>query len=82
MSAATKLMPSSPRMIVRSSRVVQPPVSGVPVAGATVVGDVSLDWVGRGVCVCVCACVYRDVRRQGKGGRGAYMLGLRCRCRC
>ena len=34
-SAATKLMPSSPRMIVRSSRVLQPPVSGVPVAGAT-----------------------------------------------
>ena len=35
MSAATKLMPSSPRMMVRSSRVDQPPVSGVPVAGAT-----------------------------------------------
>jgi hypothetical protein len=30
-------MPSSPRMIVRSSRVVQPPVSGVPVAGATAI---------------------------------------------
>jgi len=28
-------------MMVRSSRVVQPPVSGVPVAGATVVHDVS-----------------------------------------
>ena len=34
-SAATKLMPSRPRMMVRSSRVLQPPVSGVPVAGAT-----------------------------------------------
>jgi len=34
-SAATKLMPSSPRRMVRSSRVDQPPVSGVPVAGAT-----------------------------------------------
>ena len=34
-SAAMKLMPSSPRMMVRSSRVDQPPVSGVPVAGAT-----------------------------------------------
>lgn len=35
-SAPTKLSPSRPRTIVRSSRVVQPPVSGVPVAGATV----------------------------------------------
>lgn len=35
MSAATKLMPSRPRRMVRSSRVDQPPVSGVPVAGAT-----------------------------------------------
>lgn len=34
-SAATKLIPSRPRRIVRSSRVDQPPVSGVPVAGAT-----------------------------------------------
>lgn len=36
-SAAMKLRPSSPRMMVRSSRVDQPPVSGVPVAGASVV---------------------------------------------
>jgi hypothetical protein len=36
MSAAIRLMPSRPRMMVRSSRVVQPPVSGVPVAGATI----------------------------------------------
>lgn len=35
MSAAIKLMPSNPRRIVRSSRVDHPPVSGVPVAGAT-----------------------------------------------
>lgn len=35
-SAPIKLRPSRPRMIVRSSRVDQPPVSGVPVAGATV----------------------------------------------
>jgi hypothetical protein len=35
-SAAIKLSPSRPRMIVLSSRVDQPPVSGVPVAGATV----------------------------------------------
>lgn len=35
-SAATKLTPSRPRMIVRSSRVDHPPVSGVPVAGATI----------------------------------------------
>jgi hypothetical protein len=34
-SVAIRLMPSRPRMMVRSSRVVQPPVSGVPVAGAT-----------------------------------------------
>lgn len=37
-SAAIKLMPSRPRMMVRSSRVDQPPVSGVPVAGATIRG--------------------------------------------
>ena len=53
MSAATKLTPSSPRMIVRSSRVVQPPVSGVPVAGATVGicqfgGEVKVGGEGRG----------------------------------
>ena len=36
MSAATRLTPSRPRIIVLSSRVLQPPVSGVPVAGATV----------------------------------------------
>jgi len=42
MSAAMKLMPSSPRRMVRSSRVDQPPVSGVPVAGATVVVSVQL----------------------------------------
>lgn len=35
MSAAMRLMPSRPRRMVRSSRVDQPPVSGVPVAGAT-----------------------------------------------
>lgn len=35
MSQAMKLMPSRPRMMVLSSRVDQPPVSGVPVAGAT-----------------------------------------------
>lgn len=35
MSAATRLRCSRPRMMVRSSRVDQPPVSGVPVAGAT-----------------------------------------------
>src|SRR4051812_11762927 len=35
MSAPMRLMPSRPRIIVRSSRVDQPPVSGVPVAGAT-----------------------------------------------
>lgn len=35
MSAAIKFTPSKPRMIVRSSRVDHPPVSGVPVAGAT-----------------------------------------------
>ena len=35
MSAAIKLTPSRPRRTVRSSRVDQPPVSGVPVAGAT-----------------------------------------------
>lgn len=35
MSAATMLRPLRPRMISRNSRVVQPPVSGVPVAGAT-----------------------------------------------
>lgn len=34
-SAPIRLIPSSPRMMVRSSRVDQPPVSGVPVAGAT-----------------------------------------------
>jgi len=34
-SAAMRLIPSSPLRIVRSSRVDQPPVSGVPVAGAT-----------------------------------------------
>lgn len=34
-SAAMRLIPSRPRMMVRSSRVVHPPVSGVPVAGAT-----------------------------------------------
>lgn len=33
-SAETIFNPSRPRMMVRSSRVVQPPVSGVPVAGA------------------------------------------------
>lgn len=37
MSAAIMLMPSRPRRIVRSSRVDQPPVSGVPVAGATTI---------------------------------------------
>lgn len=37
MSAPIKFNPSRPRMIVRSSRVDQPPVSGVPVAGATVI---------------------------------------------
>lgn len=36
MSAAMRLMPSRPRRMVRSSRVDQPPVSGVPVAGATI----------------------------------------------
>jgi len=36
MSAPTKFRPSRPRMMVRSSRVDQPPVSGVPVAGASV----------------------------------------------
>lgn len=35
-SAAMMLMPSRPRRMVRSSRVDQPPVSGVPVAGATI----------------------------------------------
>jgi hypothetical protein len=35
MSAAIRFRLSRPRMIVRSSRVDQPPVSGVPVAGAT-----------------------------------------------
>ena len=35
MSAATKFIPSRPRRMVRSSRVDQPPVSGVPVAGAS-----------------------------------------------
>ena len=35
-SAATKLIPSKPRMIVLSSLVDHPPVSGVPVAGASV----------------------------------------------
>lgn len=35
-SAATKLMPSRPLMMVLNSLVDQPPVSGVPVAGATV----------------------------------------------
>ncbi len=34
-SAAMRLIPSNPLKIVRSSRVDQPPVSGVPVAGAT-----------------------------------------------
>ena len=33
-SAETMCKPSRPRRIVRSSRVDQPPVSGVPVAGA------------------------------------------------
>lgn len=33
-SAETMKRPSSPRRIVRNSRVDQPPVSGVPVAGA------------------------------------------------
>ena len=35
-SAPMKLTPSNPRRMVRNSRVDQPPVSGVPVAGATV----------------------------------------------
>lgn len=35
MSAATKFSDSRPRRMVRISRVDQPPVSGVPVAGAT-----------------------------------------------
>lgn len=35
MSAAMMLSPSRPLRMVRSSRVDQPPVSGVPVAGAT-----------------------------------------------
>lgn len=39
MSAPIKFNPSRPRIIVRSSRVDQPPVSGVPVAGATVNRD-------------------------------------------
>lgn len=34
-SAAMRLIPSRPLRMVRSSRVDQPPVSGVPVAGAT-----------------------------------------------
>lgn len=34
MSADTMCSPSRPRMIARNSRVDQPPVSGVPVAGA------------------------------------------------
>lgn len=34
-SAAIRLTPSRPLMMVRSSLVLQPPVSGVPVAGAT-----------------------------------------------
>lgn len=35
-SQAMMLIPSRPRRIVRSSRVDHPPVSGVPVAGATI----------------------------------------------
>ena len=47
MSAAMKFMPSRPRRMVRSSRVDQPPVSGVPVAGATVgLGWLVGWWVG------------------------------------
>jgi hypothetical protein len=45
MSAPIRLIPSKPRMMVRSSRVDQPPVSGVPVAGAT--GHVSTGYTPR-----------------------------------
>lgn len=38
----TKFKPSKPRMIVLSSRVDQPPVSGVPVAGAKAGSRVSM----------------------------------------
>ena len=43
MSAEMICSPSSPRRIVRSSRVVQPPVSGVPVAGAKA-GSIESIW--------------------------------------
>ena len=74
MSAATKLMPSRPRMMVRSSRVDQPPVSGVPVAGATMKG---------GVFVLVLVCKDQRVKAGDKGARvrGSYRLGLGCQCR-
>ena len=55
-------------MMVRSSRVDQPPVSGVPVAGATKRGDVSLGMDGFG-------------ERWVVLGGGTCMRDLRCRCR-
>ena len=54
-SAATKLIPSRPRRMVRSSRVDQPPVSGVPVAGATLWGV---------------SCCWERIRRGGEERRG------------
>ena len=51
-SAATKLTPSNPRMIVLNSRVLQPPVSGVPVAGANAGSSVSISMLKyTGCCV-------------------------------
>jgi hypothetical protein len=49
-SAPMKLTPSRPRRMVRSSRVDQPPVSGVPVAGATV----GFNFPALSVLICVC----------------------------
>ena len=48
-SAPTRCRPSSPRTISRSSRVDQPPVSGVPVAGANAGSIVSICGAGASV---------------------------------